>query len=153
MNRLNQTIFFPVNCRVLFLYVVSTFILLLAFGRQDRLHGVPIPHAYPELATCLVALGKNENVGPFALGFQDDDREAVNQAWGRLSTGPCLGSSGSVRAGHKLLKLACQVLTSDEPARLGPVVSDLFLTVNLKIPPHRIESLCVGSDFPCLAWQ
>lgn len=63
-----------------------TFILLLAFGWQDCLHGVPILRAYPELVTCLVEPGQNENVGPFALGFQDDDREIVNQVWGRLST-------------------------------------------------------------------
>ena len=35
----------------------------------------------------------------------------------------------------------------------GQLSLTYLLTVNLKISSHRIESLCVGSDFPCLAWQ
>lgn len=111
MNCLNQTIFFPVNG------TVFTFILLLAFGWQDCLHGVPIPGAYPGLATCLVEPRQNENSGSFVWGFQDDDCEILNQAWSCLSMGPCLVSSGSVCTGHKLLKLACQILTSNEPCK------------------------------------
>ena len=97
--------------------MVFTFILLLAFGWQDCLHGVPIPRAYPGLATRLVEPRQNEKAGSFVWGFQDDYCEILSQACRCLSMGPCLVSSGRVCTGYELLRLACQILTSDEPCK------------------------------------